>query len=244
MSVLLLVPQHENSKSTFLPSRTTKVSNTKEQRFGTRISRETSTTQQGFVPLSEFNLNSTLLKTRNKLSDEELIHAITQEGRSDLFGQLYDRYANKVYRKCIGFSKDHDIAQDMVQDIFLKVFFQLPKFQGKSRFSTWLYTISYNFCVEYYRRNSKHSFVDIENQPDAIDESADEKELLKTRTDKLQKALEHIAPEDRAILLMKYQDQIPIKEIMDGLDISESAVKMRLARARQRAKEVIDQMED
>ncbi len=178
------------------------------------------------------------------LSDEELVRAITQDGRSELYGQLYDRFADKVYRKCIGFSKNHSVAQDMVQDIFLKVFFQLPKFQGRSRFSTWLYTITYNYCVEYYRKTSKHSFVDIESQPDSYDEEADEKLLLKTRSDKLKKALNLIGPEDKAILLMKYQDNIPIKEIMTTFDISESAVKMRLARARQRAKEAIDELKE
>ena len=170
--------------------------------------------------------------------------AIAKDGRSELYGQLYDRYSDKVYRKCIGFSKDHSVAQDMVQDIFLKVFFQLPKFEGRSRFSTWLYTITYNYCVEYYRKTSKHSFVDIETQPEAFDEEAEEKALLKTRSDKLKKALDLIGPEDRAILLMKYQDNISIKEIMTTFEISESAAKMRLARARQRAKEVIDEMKE
>jgi RNA polymerase sigma factor (sigma-70 family) len=179
-----------------------------------------------------------------KLTDDAIIKAVTLEGKTELYGLLYDRYSDKVYRKCISFAKDPNIAQDMVQDIFMKVFFQLPKFKGNSRFSTWLYTITYNFCVEYYRKNKKHTFVDIQNQPDAVDDSQQELELLQTRSDKLKRALEELNPEDRAILLMKYQDNISIKELMNSLEVSESAVKMRLARARQRAKEIIDEMPD
>jgi len=240
VSITLPVPHAKNYKSSSTAALTTKGLSTKGSKSAGHTKRGFFNSQENFVALSQINTKTTLTKRKSQLSDEELIHEITKNGRSDLFGKLYDRYANKVYRKCIGFSKDHETAQDMVQDIFMKVFFQLPKFKGKSRFSTWLYTITYNFCVEYYRRTSKHHFVDIQNQPDEIDESADEMALLQVRSDKLKVAMRQISPEDRAILMMKYQDQTPIKEMMETLEISESAVKMRLARARQRAKEVID----
>ncbi|MEM6264106.1 MAG: sigma-70 family RNA polymerase sigma factor [Bacteroidota bacterium] len=176
-------------------------------------------------------------------ADESLVQAITQEGKSDLFGILYDRYADRVYRKCFSFSKDADIAQDMVQDIFLKVFFQLSKFKGKSKFSTWLYAITYNYCVEHYRRNNKYHFTDIDDQPDTQDDALEEKELLQTRMDILQQALEKVAPDEKALLLMKYQDEVSIKEMMEQLNLTESAVKMRLSRARQRVRKVAVELE-
>lgn len=186
------------------------------------------------------NTDTPLEKEKKKLSDEELISAIIEEGKTELFGILYDRYSDKVYRKCISFVKDKAIAQDMVQDVLLKVFTQLNKFKGKSRFSTWLYAITYNYCVEYYRRNSKYGMVDINEGPDLADTNEElEGELLSLRSEKLKGALEKIAPEDRMILLMKYQDDTSIKELMDHLHISESAVKMRLARARQRVKQLV-----
>lgn len=184
-----------------------------------------------------------MVETESKLSDESIIEAVVERGQSDLYGLLYDRYSDKVFRKCISFSKDPEIAQDMVQDIFLKVFFQLPKFQGKSRFSTWLYAITYNFCVEYYRKASKHDFTEITNEAEAPDDSLEEQELLKTQASILKRALEIISPDDKAILLMKYQDEASIKEIQEAMNLSESAVKMRLARARQRAKEAIESLD-
>ncbi len=178
-----------------------------------------------------------------KVSDEGLIDRITNQGKTDLYGVIYDRYANKVYRKCMSFVKNEEQAQDMVQEIFLKVFYQLTKFKGNSRFSTWLYAITYNYCVEQYRKQSRYKTVELDPKKEAIPEEEEEKELLQTRSDHLKQALDKIPPEDRMILLMKYQDDISIKEIMEYLVISESAVKMRLSRARKRVKAIITEME-
>lgn len=177
------------------------------------------------------------------MTDEALIARITA-GHSDLYGILYDRYADKVYRKCLSFVKNEQIAQDNVQDIFLKVFYQLSKFKGKSKFSTWLYAITYNYCVEFYRKNTRYSHVDIEERLDlSDDDEAEEKELLSFRSDQLARALDQVSPEDKVILLMKYQDDMPIKEIMEHFKLAESAVKMRLARARKRVKNLIIEFE-
>ncbi len=178
-----------------------------------------------------------------KLTDEALISAIIEEGKSELFSILYDRYADKVYRKCISFAHDRDIAQDMVQDVLLKVFTQLNKFKGKSRFSTWLYAITYNFCVEHYRKSGRMPTVDIDEGPDLAEIDENEDELLAMRAPKLNYALDQVSPEEKMLLLMKYQDDIPISEIMDSLSISESAVKMRLSRARKRVKMIILEQE-
>ena len=177
------------------------------------------------------------------MPDEAIIRAIVKDGKSDVYGILYDRYSNKVYRKCISFVKDETVAQDMVQDIFLKVFFQLPKFKGNSRFSTWLYAITYNFCVEHYRKNSKIKQVEIGDHHDQVDDESEDLEILEYRVDQLKQALDKIDPHEKKLLLMKYQDDISIKEIMNELEISESAVKMRLSRARQRVKSVVKELE-
>jgi RNA polymerase sigma factor (sigma-70 family) len=175
----------------------------------------------------------------NNLTDEALITAITEDGKTELFSILYDRYADKVYRKCISFAHNKDVAQDMVQDVLLKVFTQLGKFKGKSRFSTWLYAITYNFCVEHYRKNSRYSTVDINEGPDLADIDLNDDELLEMRAPRLKYALDQVSPDEKKLLLMKYQEDTPIRDIMDSLSISESAVKMRLSRARKRVKTII-----
>ncbi len=185
-----------------------------------------------------------LKRNPQQSTDEDLVRLIKEEGRSELFGILYNRYSEKVYRKCMSFVKDSDIAQDMVQDVLLKAFSQLSKFKGNSRFSTWLYAITYNYCVEQYRKHSRYTKVDLNETYELaeVDES-EEKARFETRKNCLKCSLEEISRDDRVILTMKYQEQSSIKELMDHLHISESAVKMRLARARKRLKAVLAESE-
>ncbi|MDB9882843.1 RNA polymerase sigma factor [Bacteroidia bacterium] len=71
------------------------------------------------------------------------------------FGELYDRYSDKVSGKCILMVKDLTIAQDLTQDILVKAFTKLNTFKGTSSFSTWLYQVAYTHCIDYIRKNKK-----------------------------------------------------------------------------------------
>jgi len=173
------------------------------------------------------------------LSDDEIIDLIINQKRTDYFHHLYLRYSFVVYNKCISLANDKNIAKDLTHDIFLKVFLNLSKFKGESKFSTWLYRITYNFCIDFLKREKKQTekigeieeIIDITNEEDEIYE----KQLLEIKVDKLQQVLNSISIENKSILLMKYQDDCSIKEIQDILGLSESAVKMRIKRAKAKA---------
>lgn len=176
-----------------------------------------------------------------KLPDEDLVKAIVQTNNTLLFEILYDRYSGLVYNKCYGFSRDEDEAKDLTQDVFLKLFVKLASFKGKSKFSTWLYAFTYNHCVNYVTRNTAKKFEkqsvdykDIEN----LSEDEDDTSFLSMKVDKLKVALELISPEEKMILLLKYQDFLSIKEIESALGIGESAVKMRIKRAKDKLRTV------
>jgi RNA polymerase sigma-70 factor (ECF subfamily) len=172
----------------------------------------------------------------NKQSDEELIEVIVNTNDTLLFEVLYDRYASLVYNKCYGFAKDADEAKDLTQDVFLKLFVKLASFKGKSKFSTWLYAFTYNHCVNYVTRNTAKKFekqsVDYKDIENISDDEDDASSFIDMRVDKLKVALEMIEPDEKMILLLKYQDFLTIKEIVSVLDIGESAVKMRIKRAK------------
>ena len=87
---------------------------------------------------------------------------------SRLVEVLYERYADKVYRRCISFVKEASIAEDLTHDIFIKVYLNLGRFKQKSKFSTWLYSITYNFCVDYVRKKQKDNVVDMEDKEGEI----------------------------------------------------------------------------
>lgn len=173
------------------------------------------------------------------MSDEELVKAIVSSNDTLLFEVLYDRFARVVYNKCAGFSKSEDEAEDLTQDIFLKLFVKLSTFKGKSKFSTWLYAFTYNHCVNYVNRNTAKKIekksVDATNIQDSgysIDEN--DNNINKLKVDKLKHALELISPEEKMILLLKYQDGLSIKELTGILHIGESATKMRIKRAKEK----------
>ncbi|MDG1570776.1 sigma-70 family RNA polymerase sigma factor [Robiginitalea sp. M366] len=171
------------------------------------------------------------------LADEDLVAEIVRSRNALLFGVLYDRYAQRIYNKCYGFARSEAEAQDLTQDVFLHLFLKLPSFKGRSRFSTWVYSLTYNFCVNYVNRDKHRKMADKQVREAEIgDEAAypevDEAEILQMRSDKLARAMAALEADDRAILLLKYQDEASVKDIQELMDLGESAVKMRLKRAR------------
>ncbi len=176
------------------------------------------------------------------LSDEELVKKIVANNNPLLFGKLYDRYAKMVYNKCYGFARSQDEAEDLTQDVFLQLFIKLKMFKGKSKFSTWLYSFTYNFCVNYVNRNKQRKMSDksvpVEESEHKFSVEVPDDSLFEMKTKKLKKALELIAAEDRSILLLKYQDGASIKDLVDLMEIGESAVKMRLKRAKEKLMEI------
>jgi RNA polymerase sigma factor (sigma-70 family) len=171
----------------------------------------------------------------DKITDEELIQEITKSNDTHLFGLLYDRYVTIVYNKCLSFISSKEDAQDLTHDIFVKLFVKLKTFKGDSKFSTWMYAFTYNYCINHLKREvkgDKNTFsLNEEVEDQVIDEIADE-QIFQLKEEKLNTSLQKIKPDERALLLMKYQDDLTIKEIADLNNLGESAVKMRLNRAK------------
>ena len=179
-------------------------------------------------------------KKDQSLTDEELVMELQRRMDAERFGVLYDRYSSKVFQKCIGMTRDRDLAKDLTHDIFLKVFVNLSKFDHRSKFGTWLYSITYNYCLDHLRKtqNKRKEDIDERVQEGAADEDAYEAELLGLRAERLDEVISKLGADDRALLLMKYQEDLSIKDIMETMALSESAVKMRIMRARGKAMEL------
>ena len=175
------------------------------------------------------------MENLKQATDEKIIQLIVDEKKSELFEILYTRYYQKITDKCHGFIKNKRQAEDFSNDILSKAFEKLPGFKGNASFSSWVYAITYNYCIDYLRLKKKLHYPNWNNEneiPDIIDES--ETDLQDLTYDNLMKILEMIHPEEKALLLMKYQDNLSGRQIAKTLRISEDAVKMRLKRARTR----------
>ncbi len=173
----------------------------------------------------------------SKKTDSEIVRLYLQTRNSDYFQILYKRYSSKIYSKCISLLKDESLAQDATQDVFTKIYLNIAKFSERSKFSTWVYSITYNYCIDFIRKKKKEKNLfsdDLENSPDIVEEVPDQ-ELLQMEVHRLKRVLENIPTGDKAILLMKYQDEMSIKEIAHNLEKSESAIKMKIKRAKHKA---------
>jgi RNA polymerase sigma factor (sigma-70 family) len=169
-------------------------------------------------------------------SDEELVRLFVLTQKNSFFEELYERYADKVYRKCLTLVKDSARAEDFTHDIFLKLIFKLGSFKEEARFSTWLYSITYNYCMDQLRVNKKRGETNLEEELEIADEDVDVSVLIEERdTDakRLHRAIDHLTTEERSILMMKYLDDLSIRDIASVFRITESAVKMRLLRSRE-----------
>lgn len=180
------------------------------------------------------------------LTDEEIVEEIVKTKNDILFGILYERFSSMVYNKCYGFTKTKAEAQDLTQDVFIKLFQKLSSYKRKAKFSTWLYAFTYNMCVDYINKNALQkvhsSDVELEESYYSSHIEVDDASIFEMKEDALKKTLEIISPEDKMILLLKYQDDFSIKSIMTVLEISESAVKMRLKRAKARILEAYNNL--
>jgi len=177
---------------------------------------------------------------KSKLSDEEVIEEIVRSQSPSMINILYERYADKVYRKCISFVKEASIAEDLTHDIFIKVYMNLSSFKQKSKFSTWLYSITYNFCIDYIRKSKKTKHLALEDSKTAVEdiEVENAEDLYYIQAAQLKVLLEKVKAEEKMILLMKYRDEMSIKDIQAALSISESAVKMRIKRAKEKIRKL------
>ena len=170
------------------------------------------------------------------VSDEAIVRRVVEQKDTASFGLLYDRYADKVFAKCYSFTHDRPLAEDLAHDIFLKTYLKLGEFRFEAKFSTWLYSVTYHACVEYKRKDTKTLNDQKEYASELISGAASEEEsetmLLELQLEQLKDLLEKISPEEKALLLMKYQDGMSIDELMELTGLGESAVKMRLKRAK------------
>ena len=153
---------------------------------------------------------SSILEGSKKMTDEELVERISATQNPILFSVLYDRYSKKVYNKCYSFAKDQEEAKDLTQDVFLKLFIKLHTFKVNSKFSTWLYAFTYNFCINYSKRDAGKNMNDLSDTMDNHDyylttiEDITDEQLFEIKVSQLERALNTIEPEDKAILLLKY----------------------------------------
>ena len=172
------------------------------------------------------------------LSDEELV----EHAKNELFHvtrayeELMRRYQRTLYSVCARYLGNERDADDVSQEIMLKVLYGLKKFEGKSKFKTWLYSITYNECTTQYRkdRRKRRLFDALSLNP--VDEEV-EAEPINTKNNDLDRWLVGVNPIDREIIILRFVAELEFQDIASIMHLGLSATKMRYKRAIDRLRE-------
>src|SRR5438128_1638618 len=175
------------------------------------------------------------------LNDQELM-AIVQAGDFSPASEIYDRYSSRIYNFAYRFLKSSEAAEDATQEVFVKMLKHANQFHGDAKLSTWLFSITANWCRDYLRKadNKTKEAEDVLVTLPAPAERSPERTLEKRENERrIQKALTALTPEQReAILLSRYQG-LSYAEIAQISGCSEGAVKTRVFRAMETLKKAL-----
>lgn len=182
---------------------------------------------------------------RMRETDNIIIDRV-KNGDKNAYAQIVDRYKDKVYSLVYGIVRNEETAQELAQDIFIKAFTALKKFRKESSFSTWVYRIAYNTAISETRKNKqkvlsydeqleKASSEDLSASLEAEDNNEVKKELL-------HQALNQLHAEERLILMLYYFEEQSIDEISKSSGLSQSNVKVKLFRLRNKLKDIMTRM--
>ncbi len=160
-------------------------------------------------------------------SDDELIQRF-QQGEEISFNELVLRYQEKIYWVARRFTNDHDSADEIVQEVFCKVYESLREFRGESGFYTWLYRITVNASLNALRRQRVRKFFRIDElleQQDFGSESPDELVERDEQRSLIQTAIEQLPEKQKAVFVLRYYDEMPYEEIAKVLKTSVGGLK-------------------
>jgi RNA polymerase sigma-70 factor, ECF subfamily len=169
-------------------------------------------------------------------------------GNRDAFEEIVFLYRNQVYSAAWQVTRNADDAMDVAQEVFLRVFKALSSYKGNSKFSTWLHRIVLNTSIDYIRKRRRHEQGRAESPDEADEERAEqapggvtpETQRETVYFNELQghvlTALNQISAKQRQVFLLRYYNELSIKEIAAVLRCTEGAVKRHLYRAQSRLK--------
>jgi RNA polymerase sigma factor (sigma-70 family) len=181
-----------------------------------------------------------------KISDESILIACTQAHSLELgFRQLIAKYKEKLYWQIKRIVEHHDDCEEVLQNVWIKVWQNIKGFKGESALSTWLYRIAYNESISYIQNRKKQKIADWETSEPIIESHTDDKlfshevhdysEVLK----KVEKAIEGLPQKQKLIFQYRYHEELPYAQIAEITGTSEGALKASFHHAVKKIEEFI-----
>ena len=175
------------------------------------------------------------------INDSELIYK-TKSGDLTAFDQLMGTYEKLIYKISYGFGRNKENALDISQDVFFKVYQKLSSFRGDSSFKSWLVKIAYNEGVNWVRNNKyiqKQSSFDSQHEMMVPSISNEDEFLAKEHKSELIRSLYNLNTRYRLAVVLRYFEDMPIRDIALTLECSEGVVKNMLFRSLRKLKDIL-----
>jgi RNA polymerase sigma-70 factor (ECF subfamily) len=179
--------------------------------------------------------------------EENNLIIAAQKGDAAAFEQIIYRYDKNVLGIAHSFINNNEDAKDIYQEVFLRVFKGIKKFEFRSEFSTWLYRITANVCLTYRSQKKKYAYTSLDDEPDDVDgeqrplsdtitngETPDTQALSSEISFNIEKGLDKLSPQQRLVFTMKHYQGYKIKEIASVMNCTEGTVKNYLFFATQK----------
>jgi RNA polymerase sigma-70 factor (ECF subfamily) len=163
--------------------------------------------------------------------DEDVQSLLQKHRRRQAFERLLDLYEVKVFRMALMFMRDRGRAEEVTQDIFLKLWQVLPAYDGRAAPSTWLYTIARNTCLSALRSEARRKTLPLDSIPEPVAAEATGGSDALSRIE-LERCLERLPEVQRDVITLFYLQDKSVEEVARMLDLPESTVKSHLHRAR------------
>lgn len=181
-----------------------------------------------------------------KIKDQEIIGLMQQEhSKSKGLKMLMDAYQSRLYWHIRRLMNDHEMAQDVLQDTFIKVFQNFHQFKQDSQLYTWLYRIATNEALQQINKNKRLQKTDEEAEyhlqnlkADEFENDADELQIL------LEKAIQSLPEKQKLVFTMRYYDDLPYEQLSKILEMSVGTLKTNYHYAKQKIEEYIKENYD
>lgn len=180
------------------------------------------------------------------MDEDNLLIKLVLKGNKPAFKRLIDKYQNFVFSISLKVLKNREEAEEVAQDVFLKVYKTLGTFEQKSKFSTWLYTVTYRTSLDKTRKKqlNTYSVDDDESYLQIADDDSKLPDELLFQSDlsaQIQTALAQLKPADATLITLFYLQENSVKEVAVIMGLTETNVKTKLHRLRDALKTLLAQ---
>lgn len=166
----------------------------------------------------------------DKLNDKALVELALQN-RQEAYTRLLVRHKDRVQAFISKLIVDRAEAEDLMLLSFDKAFRNLKRYNPKFAFSTWLYSIAYNLCIDYFRKNKQY-FVGLEEARETADITPEEVYIANQQRNTVESLIDQLKPEYREVIYLRYMQHYAYEEIAEQLNIPLGTVKTRIHRAK------------